>query len=144
MLSANFLKKYFLMRIYFPFFFGLFSCSNTFNEYPPSQYLSNDQQLAILDKFIYTRYDVDYLSDKENLSALRDIYKLLYYKKISDRDYFMISYKAHFFNSGLICYAGEINIQSIDTSFNVHFTAEIPTHFSEDSVKLLFKKMIEK
>jgi hypothetical protein len=122
----------------------MWSCSShDFNEYPPSVYLSSDQQMALLDKFIYTQYQRDFIIDQQNAEALHEMYKLSYYIRMKNKDYFMISYKGNFFSSGLICYGGEINTRSKDTTFNIHFTGEIPTHFTEDSVKFVFKKMLE-
>jgi len=123
----------------------LLSCDKTnFDEYPPSVHLSKSQQESIIDNFIYARNGYDSTIDKKDLYLLRDMYKLRYYTKVKNKEYFLITYKGHFFSNGLLCYGGEINNKVRDSIFGIHFTESASTIYGQDTVKFLFNKMLEK
>ena len=139
------LKRIVRIGISLAIIFVLWSCDKTdFDEYPPSVHLSKGEQENIIDKFIYARNDYDSAIDKRDLDLLRDMYKLRYYTKAKNKEYFLISYKGHFFSNGLLCYGGEINNQIRDSIFNIHFTERASAEYGQDTVKLLYKKMLEK
>jgi hypothetical protein len=118
------------------------SCSNNseFIEYPPSKFLSDGVQRGIVNRFIFSVEAVDSISAMSQMEVLHKMYKLRYYVRKDSNGYFMISRSVHFLSTGMVCIGGKIGSDSI---FDIHFRAQVPTYFSTDSVKIMYKKMLE-
>ncbi len=120
------------------------SCNDrtNFDEYPPDTLLSKNEQDSIVNSFIcdFNKFKFD----PETLKSLRDWYKLRYYINKNGKNYFLISYKGSGFSNLIICIGGEIKIQPRDTTFDIQFISEVPHHFTEDSVKTIFREMLNK
>jgi len=120
----------------------LVSCRReSFNEYPPLEKVTQVQQLSILKMFISNLYSPDSINN-ERMENLTKMYRIEYFVEVDKKSFFMISCQPSLLSDALICYAGEMKVCNYDTVLNVSFEAEIPTYFTSDSVKVLFRKMV--
>jgi hypothetical protein len=120
----------------------LFSCKEKFSEYPPSNILTVNQQVHILNSFLVPRYSIADTSEEENMKDLHRTHKLEYFREVNGRSFFLISWRTDFLSDGSIYYGGEVKVSNGDTALIESFEAEIYSHLTRDSVKVLFDKMV--
>jgi hypothetical protein len=118
------------------------SCETSkFDEHPPRKILTEQEETAIVDRFIKNLYkDEKIISHPE---VMHRIWRLRYYVDAGDRNFFLITYKGGAFSSGLIAYEGEILINGSDTTFDIKYEIEPHQLNWEDSVKKSFDELLK-
>jgi len=120
------------------------SCEKHFDEYPPAEYLNEQEQTRFLVAFLRTEpfYENQLRSDSSALASLLFTFKLRYFVEKGDVSYFLITEDHDLLFDNFICQLGSAKFLPDDTVFNVSVRIQTPSPATEDSVTTLFKSMI--